>query len=89
MDTQFSDNRHMPSYESSFIKEKTPGALLGRLEARLRNPFTLDMEYEMQSLMDLQFALQADPSPKMTQYKMEVTNLRSLLSINMGWLGTD
>ena len=86
-DTQFSDNRHMPSYESSFIKEKTPGALLARLESRLRNPFTLDMEFEMQFLMDLQFALQVDKSQKMDQYKIEVNNLRNLLSINAGWLG--
>ena len=75
----------MPSYDSIFIKEKTPAVLLSRLESRLRHPFMLEMEYEMQALNELQFALQQETT--MVQYKTEVMTMRNMLMVNIGWLG--
>ena len=77
----------MPSYDSIFVKEKTPAVLLSRLESRLRHPFMLEMEYEMQALNELQFALQQETT--MVQYKAEVMTLRNLLMVNIGWLGNN
>ena len=74
----------MPAYDSVFVKEKTPGVLLSRLEARLRHPFTIDMEYEMNALNELLFALQQENS--MAKYMAEVTVLRNMLMVNVGWL---
>ena len=84
-EVQFSDSRHMPAYDSIFIKEKTPGVLLSRLESRLRHPFTIEMEYEMQALNELQFALQQENT--MVKYMAEVNTMRNLLMVNIGWLG--
>ena len=85
-EVQFSDSRHMPAYDSVFVREKTPGVLLSHLESRLRHPFMIEMEYEVQALNELQFALQQENT--MLKYAAEVTAMRNLLMVNVGWLGT-
>ena len=62
-DCQFSDRRYMPSYTSQYVKDKSAGAILQKMEAHLRNPFLLDMDLQIQAVTELQFSLETDPTP--------------------------
>ena len=65
-DCQFSDCRYMPSYTSQYVRDKSAGAILQKMEAHLRNPFLLDMDLQIQAVTELQFSLETDPTPALT-----------------------
>lgn len=79
---EFNSGRHMPSYESSINKDKTPAKILQKLEIRLRTPFIIDMETEIAAISDLIFALQSESTPKLKDYTKEVMEVRSQLIMN-------
>ena len=79
---EFNSGRHMPTYESSISKDKTPNKILQKMELRLRTPFLIDMETEIASVSELIFALQSENSPFLETYTKEVKEIRSQMMMN-------
>lgn len=80
--TQASDGIEVPVYESSFVKDKSVASILQKMEKRLRMPFLLEMDYELQQISDLQFALLQENQPKLADYRAKVVLVRNTLSLN-------
>ena len=79
---EFNAGRHMPTYESSINKDKTPNKILTKMETRLRTPFLIDMETEIATVSELIFALQSENSPLLEKYTKEVMEIRSQMMMN-------
>ena len=80
--TQASDGMEVPVYESSFIKDKSAASILQKMEKRMRIPFVLDMDFELQQVTDLQFALVTENVPELADYRAKVLMVRNTLTLN-------
>ena len=80
--TQTSDGIEVPVYESFFVKDKSVASILQKMEKRMRLPFLLEMDYEIQQVTDLQFALMQENDPKLADYRARVLMVRNTLSLN-------
>lgn len=80
--SQISDGIQIPMYESMFVKEKSVASILKKLESRLRMPFVLELDFELQQITDLQFALSVENPTDMTEYKNRVVTLRNYVILN-------
>lgn len=80
--TQTSDGMEVPVYESCFVKEKSVASILQKMERRVRSPFLLEMDYEIQQVTDLQFALMHENDLKLANFRAKVLSVRSTLTLN-------
>ena len=80
--TQTSDGIEVPVYESFFVKDKSVASILQKMEKRMRLPFLLEMDYEIQQVTDLQFALMQENDQKLADYRAKVVTVRNTLSLN-------
>ena len=48
----------------------------------MRHPFLIDMDYEIQQITDLQFALMQENVPKLAEYRAKVLMVRNTLALN-------
>ena len=80
--SQVSDGMEVPVYESIFVRDKSVTSVLAKLEKRLRMPFTLEMDFEIQQVTDLQFALLQENESKLGQYRDLVSSVRNTLTLN-------
>ena len=80
--TQTSDGMEVPVYESCFVKDKSVASILQKMEKRLRFPFQLEMDFEIQQVTDLQFALMQENDSNLLDFRAKVLSVRNTLSLN-------
>ena len=79
---QISDGIEVPAYDSVFVKDKSVNSILQKMERRLRMPYILEMDFEIQQTTDLQFALMLENPSSMLEYRAQVLSVRNTLSLN-------
>lgn len=79
---QISDGMEVPVYDSSFVKDKSVNSILQKMERRLRMPYVLEMDYEIQQTTDLQFALMSEHPSSLLEYRAQVLSVRETLALN-------